>query len=151
MRKVRLPSKQERTEPYYAYAYARDIIKGRWEKGEPIIAKDPYSSHHYATEVIKKRFKMAEPMMAKNAEIYYVYLYVRDVIKGRWEQGEEAIMKDKEYVLHYAEYLLKYELKHIDFYIKCLEQNILDIHELPQHLQDNEDIQVAYFKAKILK
>ena len=30
------------TDAYYSYCYAKDIIKGRWEPGEAIIATNAY-------------------------------------------------------------------------------------------------------------
>ena len=47
-------------------AFAKDIIKGRWEEAEPVIMKD----------------------------VWYAYLYAKDIIKGRWEEAEEYIKQD---------------------------------------------------------
>ena len=60
-----------------AALFARDVLKGRFELGEPTIAKDAKTSYYYA----------------------------RDVIKGRFILGEEAIAKDEYYQRKYNEFL----------------------------------------------
>ena len=57
-----------------AYNYACDVIKGRWEEGESIIATDNE----------------------------YAYWYARDVIESRWKEGELIIMFS-DYASDYAE------------------------------------------------
>lgn len=46
--------------PQYAYNYALDVIKGRWEEGEPIIMKNPSYACWYAEDVLKCRWYDAE-------------------------------------------------------------------------------------------
>ncbi|NIO44988.1 MAG: hypothetical protein GTN36_05555, partial [Candidatus Aenigmarchaeota archaeon] len=48
-------------------------------------------SYNYAKDVIKDRFEKGEEAISKNAQ--YSYYYAEDVIKDRWEKGEEAILK----------------------------------------------------------
>ena len=43
------------TDPEYAYRYARYVLKGRWSKAEPVIAKYPFWWDRY-----KKRFCIYE-------------------------------------------------------------------------------------------
>ena len=47
-----------------AYYYARDVIKGRWEEGESIIATDPWNAYNYAFEIIKGRWLEGEAIIA---------------------------------------------------------------------------------------
>ena len=54
--------------PKYAYRYARDVIEGRFEEAEPVIARDAYYAYYYARDVIKDRFHEAEPVIAQDAE-----------------------------------------------------------------------------------
>jgi hypothetical protein len=82
-----------------AYLYARDVIKGRWVEGEPIIATDPGWAYMYARYIIKARFPEGEKAIANHPE--YVYWYARDVIKGRFLEGELIIMFS-EYFPDYA-------------------------------------------------
>jgi len=42
-------------DPEYAYRYARYVLKGRWSKAEPVIAKYPFWWDRY-----KKRFCIYE-------------------------------------------------------------------------------------------
>jgi hypothetical protein len=66
---------------YWAYWYARNIIKGKWPEGEEAIKKHPASSYRYA---------------------YYV-------IKGRWPEGEEIISTDIGWHRIYEIYIFKKE------------------------------------------
>jgi hypothetical protein len=47
--------------------------------------------HFYAKRVLEGRFELGEPIIATSSE--YVYHYARDVIKGRFELGEPVILK----------------------------------------------------------
>jgi hypothetical protein len=143
------------THPYYAYCYARDIIKGRWELGEAIIATDPQYAYSYAISVIKERFELGEAAIATNPcyAYEYIYYYARDVIHGRFELGESAIAKTPELAYRYAKFVLRFSIKnktHIDFYEQCFRNNTININQLPKKLRDDVDIQIAYFKAKVL-
>jgi hypothetical protein len=120
---MREPTKKELTDPQSAYYYAKHIIKGRWEQGEAIIATDPDWAYWYA---------------------YYV-------IKGRWEQGEPIIATDPHWAKFYVVFIEKFGLQCIKFCEQCFQNSTLNINELSQELQNNIDIQVAYFKAKVLK
>ena len=60
-----------------------------WEKYE----KDP--------EELRKR----EKYLAKDARC--AYYYARDVLKGPFPEGEEAIIRDVDYTLWYAQYVLE--------------------------------------------
>jgi hypothetical protein len=55
----------------YVYDYARDVIKRRFELGEPVIATNVYYSYHYARDVIKGRFELGEPAIAADANYTY--------------------------------------------------------------------------------
>jgi hypothetical protein len=44
-----------------------DVIEGRFELGEPVIAKHAGWAYAYAMDVIKGRFKQGEPAIAKDA------------------------------------------------------------------------------------
>ena len=43
-------------DPYYAYLYARHVLKKPFPLGEAAIAKDTYCAYQYAHEVLKKGF-----------------------------------------------------------------------------------------------
>ena len=75
----------------WAFKYAKEIVKGRFKKGEPVIASELYWAVKYAREVIKGRWPAIEPNILKSSS--YVYPYARDVIKGRWPEGEPSILK----------------------------------------------------------
>jgi hypothetical protein len=171
----RKPTQEELTEPHYAYCYSEyiirsrfpqgepiiathpqwacyyaiNIIKRRWEQGEPAIAQDANSAFEYAFEVINDRFELGEPAIAKDA--HQSYDYARYIIEGRWEQGEQAMAKEEYSAYFYSRYVLKFDIKYINFYEQCFRNGTLAIDQLSQQLQDDPDIQVAYFKAKVLK
>lgn len=54
--------------PYWAYWYAREVLKGRFEEGESVIATDAEWSYYYACDVLNGRFILAEPIIATDAE-----------------------------------------------------------------------------------
>ena len=70
--------------------------------------KDPQAAYHYAKDVLNGRFPEGEAAIAKNTR--WSYYYARDVIKGRWPRGEVAIAKDPQdayYAYLYARDVLK--------------------------------------------
>ena len=62
---------------------------------------DPRFSYYYARNIIEGRFPEGEAAMATDS--YCAYYYARDVIKGRFPEGEEVIAKDPEYSKKYLE------------------------------------------------
>jgi len=80
------------TDPYVAYYYAREVIKGRWHEAEPIITKSPVDAYQYARDVIKGRWEEAEPIIMTDPGL--VYCYANNVIKGRWLEAEPIIMTE---------------------------------------------------------
>ena len=48
---------------YYSYCYAKNIIKGRFRKGEDAIAQSPIYSYYYAVNIIKGRFEKGEDII----------------------------------------------------------------------------------------
>jgi len=87
--------------PERAYYYAINIVKGRWEKGEPIIMQSPEYAYDYAKNIIKGRWKEAEPCIMKNSA-EWTYLYALKIIKGRWKEAEPYIIKEPYYAYIYA-------------------------------------------------
>jgi hypothetical protein len=87
------------------FAYAEDIVKGRWPEAEPIIIKDPEYAYLYARSVIKGRWPEAEPTIMKNPE--FAYFYAKDVIKGRWPKAEPIIMTSIRWIEPYARSVIK--------------------------------------------
>jgi hypothetical protein len=84
-------------DPHDAFAYARDIIKGRWaDIGKPeveqIFLQNIYLAYAYARDIIKGRWVEAEQVVKDDS--YYAFIYARDVIKGRFIEGEPAIKKE---------------------------------------------------------
>jgi hypothetical protein len=86
---------------WYAYWYARYIIKGRFPEGEAAMAKDAGWAYEYASGVIDGSFPEGEAAIAKNAK--FAYEYAAYVISGRFPEGEPAIAK--------SEWKSKYERK----------------------------------------
>jgi len=111
----------EEVEPYimkdskYAYEYAKNIIKGRFKEAEPYIKKDPEYAYYYATDVIKNRWKEAEPYIMQDPE--YAYYYAKNIIKGRWKEVEPYIMKDPYYAYFYARYVIEGRFEEAEPYI----------------------------------
>jgi hypothetical protein len=151
---MRRPTQEELTNPKRAYLYAANVIKGRFVKGEPIIATSSAYACLYAKNIIHGRFEQGESIIATHP--VSAYIYALDVIKERFKQGEAAIATSPEWAYYYAKNVLKFGIKnkhkliHIDFYEQCFQSNTIDIHQLPQKLRNHDDIQLAYFKAKVL-
>ena len=69
-------------------------------KDESIIAQSPYYSSNYARDVIGGRWPEGEPVIATDSRSSFNY--ARDVIGGRWLEGEPAVKKDGSSSFNYA-------------------------------------------------
>jgi hypothetical protein len=145
---MRPPTQRELTEPTAAYIYALEIVKGRWEQGEPVIMSESYWSYCYTRNIIKCRWEQAEPIIVTNA--YLAYKYAQHIIRGRWIEAEPHIAKNRNASFDYVHDVLKFDPQYVDFYERCFRNNTLNIDDLTQKLRSNDDIQLAYFKAKVL-
>jgi hypothetical protein len=65
----------------------------------------PEFAYDYAKDVIKGRFPEGEQAIAKSSK--YAYMYAKDVIKGRWPEGEAAIAKHAWWSYGYAIHVIK--------------------------------------------
>jgi hypothetical protein len=61
---------------------------------------DPEQAYWYAKDIIKGRWPEGEAAISKHP--YWAYYYARDVIKGRWPEGESTIAKDSQEAYWYA-------------------------------------------------
>ena len=87
---------------WYAYRYARYVMKGRWVEAEPYIMKTTCGAYYYARRVINGRWKEAEPCIMEDPD--YAYSYARYVINGRWLEAEPIIEDDGAWWGHYCGY-----------------------------------------------
>jgi hypothetical protein len=69
------------------------------------IYTDPGRAYRYARDVIKGRFEEGED--AISMDHVYAYWYAKYVVKGRFEKGEDAISKHPEYADWYAREVLR--------------------------------------------
>lgn len=86
MNKTRLPKQYESKligNPQICYFYALNIIKGRFEEGEPTISRHPTFSALYATEVLKDRFPMGENAISQKPELAKQYMKIFKIFS--WE------------------------------------------------------------------
>jgi len=96
-----------------AIAYARDILKRRWPQLEQEIITKMESQPNavstalkYANLVIKGRWEEAERFISSNGEASYKY--AKDIIHGRFSQGETAMVEDTPHLaIKYANEILK--------------------------------------------
>jgi len=104
--KSRLSPKAEEiiaTSAKYSVMYARDVIGGRFELGEPAIAFQVDYTYLYARDVIGGRFELGEFTISKHA--VYSFQYAMCVICRRFELGEPQIMRSvysKNYALQFG-------------------------------------------------
>lgn len=130
-----------------SYHYARDVIKGRFELGEPAIAENTEYSYYYASEVIKGRFELGEPAIAGSAR--YSYEYARDIIKGRFPAGEKALIISylKSGTSYFDEYLELLESMN-DPHFQVLDRLRSAVRSFPQEvLQGNKELMNFIFKT----
>ena len=86
--------------PELAY-YNAINTKNRFEAGERAIIKSPFYAYCYARDIIKGRWPEAEPTIIKKPN--YAYMYTKYIIKGRWPEAEPTIMKDEYWWNKYKE------------------------------------------------
>lgn len=51
-----------------SFRYAKHVLNGRFELGEPSIAKNPLSSLYYAQYVLEDRFYLAENLIVESKD-----------------------------------------------------------------------------------
>ena len=68
------------------------------------VASDPWTAWRYASDVIKGHFPEGEKAIASNATT--AYFYARYIIKGRWPEGEKAIASQPNSSVYYPQYVL---------------------------------------------
>lgn len=63
-------------DPEYAYQYARYVLRGRFERGEKLVAADAGSAYWYAKDVIGGPWIMGEEAIARTvvADDYLYFL-----------------------------------------------------------------------------
>jgi len=90
--------------PQEAYYKAKKSGK-RMPELELTISKNAYWSYYYAKDVIKGRWELGEPTISKYAE--YSYFYARYVIKGRLPDfmHNQMILNNNEYTKYYVEFI----------------------------------------------
>lgn len=107
-----------------SFYYANEVVKGRWPEAESHIAKSPFWAYKYAKHVLKRRWPEAEPTIMKNLEI--AVDYAKNVIKGRWLGAEPSIMKDPFWPFYYAKYVIKGRWPEYEAYMIDKDPNPMD-------------------------
>jgi hypothetical protein len=72
---------------------------------ETAISSSSYHSYIYAANVLRARFELGEDAIATNAS--YSYMYARDVINTRFIAGEASILKIPSIIAKYARNVIK--------------------------------------------
>lgn len=78
-----------------------DTGNRRFPEAEPYIMKDPGVVYIYAKNIIKGRWQEAEPDIITNP--FGAYMYAREIIKGRWEEAEPYIKQSKHWWKKYSD------------------------------------------------
>ncbi len=73
-----------------------------------MASASPQNAYEYARDVIDGRFPEGEKTIAKSAG--YSYVYARDVLKGRFREGEKAIAADQAHASMYARILRSFDI-----------------------------------------
>jgi hypothetical protein len=88
-------------DPWVAYLYAENVIRGPWPEAEPVIAKDPHSALQYARYALRGRFEAAEPNLMQSG--LNIYEYARCVLRRRWKEAEPNLLAgEPEYIFKYT-------------------------------------------------
>jgi hypothetical protein len=61
--------------PKYAYDYAKDILHGRFPKGESVILTSSWWSYQYAVKILKERWPEGEPIIFEAHDYGILYVY----------------------------------------------------------------------------
>lgn len=70
-----LAEEESLARPDLAYHYARNVLKCRWPKGEPVIMTSPSWSYLYARYVIEGRWPEAELIIKTSRPNWEKYMY----------------------------------------------------------------------------
>jgi len=81
-------------DPFYAYKYAKYIMKKRWPEVEPVLRQDAESAYRYARYVMQHRWPEAEEIIKKHPAM--AYRYTRDFLHKRWIEAEPYIKQDED-------------------------------------------------------
>jgi hypothetical protein len=91
-------------EPKVAIQYMCDILEDKWPEAERYIIKDPNAAVDYAAFGLEgKRWPEAEPVIATDANASLEY--AKRVIRGAWEEGENAMHSNPVVWKYYLDYL----------------------------------------------
>jgi hypothetical protein len=71
--------------------YINKYVKHRWTEVEPLILQDPLAIVGYTEDVIKGRWREGEWAMLDSRNALSMFQYANQVIKGRWIEAEPFI------------------------------------------------------------
>ena len=92
------------SEYLYEYAEENRRLKPKWEE-LLLLLGDPHWLYLYTKNIIKGRWLEAEEYIKKSPA--RAYWYIKDVIKDRLEEAEETIKKDPYWAYWYARNIIK--------------------------------------------
>ena len=107
-------------EDLITYLKLLKTIEEEWEEGKEKVFSNSLSSYLYCKKVLEKRDSRAEKAILQDEKRYdLISLYARDVIKGRWIDGEKKLLE------HFIRFFKKERLIDYDIlydYIKHLDE-----------------------------
>jgi hypothetical protein len=79
------------------------------KEAEDVIMNDPEVSYEYARDVLKGRWLEGEKNILELEDPDIIINYAREIIKGRWTEGEKIILEigDPFRILEYAQRVIK--------------------------------------------
>mgnify|MGYP000037960250 CR=1 FL=1 len=78
------------------------------------IETDPQAAYHYAKDVLKGRFPEGEAAIATDP--YVAYVYARDILKGRFPEAEASIATDTDHSAN--QYLIEFPEAKLEWAMK---------------------------------
>lgn len=107
------------TDARCAYLYAKNVIKGRWKEAEKIIAASPWRKAYELNIIVNQdivtvvSYVVARKHLSDELRSLILanpeasYRYAKNVIRGRWKEGEPIILTSPQWACAYALYVMK--------------------------------------------
>lgn len=130
----------------YDYAFNNDCRLN--SRNERLISKNSEYSYYYALEILKGRFELGENAISKDSE--YSLFYAKEALGERFRLGEKAIIEDTVWFEIYIEDIFHYLIP-LDFLDLC-PIDLLDylIKCYSADIKNMDDVIKSLFKKKIL-
>ena len=98
----------------------------------------PKRAYHYARDVIEGRWPEGEALIVQ--DVYYAYLYAYAIIKDRFPKGEAVIAQNLHYAYRYARWVIEDRWKEVESTIIDSEYASFYYDEFKDRFTDEEKV-----------